>query len=160
MSIKINLGINKKIGMPDYGSRGASCNVEFELDGSFDNGGAERIQEATRKAYGACRQAVEAELGCAEGGLTNRIGGQHSSPVPHNGNGQSERHAGPNIRMATSSQVRAIHAIGNRNRVDLPALMSSQFDVSRPEDLSILDASTLIDQLKGTNTGSDTAVSR
>ncbi len=41
MGIKVNVGLAKKIGQPDYGSLGATCNVEFELDGGFDNGSSE-----------------------------------------------------------------------------------------------------------------------
>ena len=35
MSIKINVGVNKKIGLPDYGSAGGHCNIEIEADNSI-----------------------------------------------------------------------------------------------------------------------------
>jgi hypothetical protein len=62
MALKLNVGICKKISQPDYGSLGASCNVELELDSSmlFDNPHA--FQERTMNAYTACCQAVEEEL--------------------------------------------------------------------------------------------------
>ncbi len=153
MSIKLNIGINRKVGEPNYGSRGASCNVEFELDGSFDNGGAARFQEAARKAYAACRQAVEDELSAGNGSPHHTSGGQHVAPTPDNGHHTTANAARNGIRMATGSQVRAIHAIAGRSRVDLTDLLQSQFGVGRPDDLSIVDASTLIDQLKGAGTG-------
>ena len=31
MSLKLSAGISKKMGLPDYGSLGASCHVEVEL---------------------------------------------------------------------------------------------------------------------------------
>ena len=62
MPVKVNIGLSKKIGLPDYGSLGASAHVEFELDGGYDNGSTESFQDAVRRAYLACRQAVEAEL--------------------------------------------------------------------------------------------------
>ena len=160
MAIKINIGINRKIGLPNYGSKGASCNVEFEMDGaSFDNGSVSRFQEAARKAYAACREAVETELAdpvtTPDSGTENlaggnrHLGGQHS-----NGTGTTS------VRGATSAQVRAIFAIANRNRVDLPGLLGSRFGVARPDDLSIRDASSLIDELKNPAVGNSGSVSR
>ena len=32
MTIKINVGVNKKIGLPDYGSAGSHCVIEVEAD--------------------------------------------------------------------------------------------------------------------------------
>ena len=32
MPLKLNVGVSRKVGLPDYGSVGASCNVEVELD--------------------------------------------------------------------------------------------------------------------------------
>ncbi len=35
MAVKVSCGLQKKIGQPDYGSLGASCQVEFEIDVSL-----------------------------------------------------------------------------------------------------------------------------
>ena len=35
MTIKINVGVNKKIGLPDYGSASGHCNIEIEADNSL-----------------------------------------------------------------------------------------------------------------------------
>ncbi len=162
MGIKINIGVTKKIGTPNYGSRGASCNAEFELDGSFDNGGAVRFQEAATRAYQACRAAVEAELsgehdqnepllhaveksGVATTAQRNPAGGSAKPKSRPGPNGES------NARRATASQVRAIHAIASRQRIDLKELLPNWYQVANPEDLSIGDASLLIDELKSTN---------
>lgn len=166
MGIKVNVGLAKKIGQPDYGSLGATCNVEFELDGGFDNGSSGHFHDAVRRAYRACRQAVESEIAQNQGVSTsNGLGGQHANLQPgvnrvannatNNQNGSSG-----NVRSATSSQVRAIHAIANRNGVDLAGLLQNQFGVGRPDELSIGDASGLIDQLKGSGNGTPNAVPR
>lgn len=143
MPVKVNVGLSKKVGQPDYGSLGASCNVEFELDGSYDNGSSTRFQDAIRRAYIACREAVETEISSQ-----NDPGhaSQHSTSSSTN-NGQRQE------RAATSSQVRAIHAISNRNGVDLSSFLSNRYQVVKPDDLSIREASELIDELKNKSTG-------
>lgn len=44
--------------------------------------------------------------------------------------------------------MKAIVAIAGRQRVDLARELKSRFRVDRPQDLSISDASRLIDELK------------
>ena len=131
MAVRINVGVAKKIGQSNFGSAGATCNVEFELDGGFDNGSTERFQDAVRRAYSACRDAVESELTAQEQSSNQELGGQHQSPATNRGANQSN--AGTKIRAATTSQVRAIHAITNSSGVKLAALLG-QFNVYRPED--------------------------
>ena len=145
MPVQINVGVAKKVGQPNFGSAGATCNVEFELDGGFDNGSTEKFQKAVRRAYVACREAVEAERTGQEQGSQSQLGGQHQAPATNRMANQSNP-GNPN-RGATTSQVRAIHAIANRNGVAVAGVLG-QFNVSRPEDLSIREASSLIDQLK------------
>ena len=61
MSIKLNVGTSKKIGLENYGSVGSSCNLEIELDSSaLDH--PEEFHKRVREAYAACRAAVEDEL--------------------------------------------------------------------------------------------------
>jgi hypothetical protein len=61
MTIKINVGVNKKIGLPNYGSAGSHCNVEIEADNAIlDN--AEQFLQRVRDAYEAARKSVEEEL--------------------------------------------------------------------------------------------------
>ena len=37
MPMKINLGVCKKIGLPDFGSAGSHCDIELEMDISAMN---------------------------------------------------------------------------------------------------------------------------
>ena len=141
MPVKVNIGLSKKVGLPDYGSLGASVHVEFELDGGYDNGSTERFQDAVRRAYAACREAVESELSAQESDSKP----QQQLPARHRYSNQSN--PGTQTRGATSSQVRAIHAISNHSGISLAAVLS-EFNVARPDDLSVRDASTVIDQLK------------
>ena len=53
----------------------------------------------------------------------------------------------PAGKPATASQVRAIVAIARRQHADLDGLLCD-LGVTRPEELSLAEASRLIDQLK------------
>ena len=139
MPIKVNIGLSKKVGLPDYGSLGASAHVEFELDGGYDNGSTERFQDAVRRAYAACRKAVEREIADNKQ-FQDSVTSQERSP------------RASTARPATAGQVRAIHAIAGRNRVSLDDLLPTKYRVQRPEDLGIKEASSLIDYLKSSNT--------
>ena len=66
-----------------------------------------------------------------------------------NWRGQDEQ----NTRYATSSQVRAIKAICNRQGVDPVRLASERYRVDDLEELTLREASSLIDELKSTPTG-------
>jgi hypothetical protein len=61
MTIKINVGVNKKIGLPDYGSAGSHCNIEIEADNSVLND-VEQFLQRVKGAYEVARHSVESEL--------------------------------------------------------------------------------------------------
>gem|GEM_PF-309315 len=60
--LKLNVGTNRKIGQPDYGSAGASSNLEVELDTALFHD-LDGLQQVVQRAYPACNQAVNDELG-------------------------------------------------------------------------------------------------
>jgi hypothetical protein len=62
MALKLNVGISKKVGLPGYSSRGASCNLEIELDQSLLFENLEGFHQRAKQVYTACRQAVTNEL--------------------------------------------------------------------------------------------------
>ena len=73
MTITINVGVNKKIGLPDYGSAGGHCNIEIEADNSLlDN--PDQFLQRVKDAYEVARQSVEEEL------LHHRPGNAPSQP--------------------------------------------------------------------------------
>ena len=81
MTIKINVGVNKKIGLPDYGSAGGHCNIEIEADNSIlDN--ADGFLQRVRDAYEMARQSVEEELSYhrPNGNTGQRTGQQRTEP--------------------------------------------------------------------------------
>jgi len=74
--LKLNVGTNRKIGQPDYGSAGASCNLEVELDTALfhDLDGAHHV---IQRAYAACNQAVNDELTRLSASSSGSNGHQH-----------------------------------------------------------------------------------
>ena len=53
------------------------------------------------------------------------------------------------MKPATSSQVKAIRAIAREREADLEAILRQDYEVDRPEELTLRQASALIDRLKG-----------
>ena len=157
MPMTLNIGLSRKVGEANYGSRGASVHFAVEVEASLLREPNE-LREKIKYLFSQAKEAVEEELSCgpqeangknANGHANNGNGSTGSNGHTSNGNGQNSR----NGRGATSAQVRAIHAIASRERVDLTARLGEDFGVSHPEDLSISDASTLIDGLKSNGTG-------
>ena len=140
MPLKLNVGLAQKVGQPDYGSLGASCHVEVELDGSLLQQDLDGFHRHVRNAFIACRQAVADELDRRTHGESKQAPNSNG----HSGNGSRRT----NGRQATASQIRALFAIASRERIDLPQLVRERFQVDRAEDLWLRDASTLIDDLK------------
>ena len=155
MSTKISVGLTKKAGLPDYGSVGASCHVEFELDNASPEE-SEAFQARVRQAYAACSRAVNDELQRQKNGHTEPSNGTtpaHGHASPSTGS----RHTGPaNGHVASEKQINyieqlagKIHGLGSRR---LDSLAQRMFDKSLG-DLSTLEASNLIDALKEIKAG-------
>lgn len=178
MPLTLNVGVSKKVGLPDYGSVSATCNVTVELDANLLQADLESFHNRVRGAYVACAKAVNDELARQQGHEGSNGGGSNApgaSSVPaHHGNGTGNGQDQPangngyggngrtgngrgngqngsghtNGRMATVSQVRAICAIAKRQKIDVSAALQDRFGVARPEDLSIGQASEFIDVIK------------
>jgi transposase len=58
------------------------------------------------------------------------------------------------VRPATAAQLRALHAIANRQQLDLAAEIESRFGMKCPNDLYLEQASQLIDVIKPSANGS------
>ena len=140
MPMTLNVGVSRKIGEANYSSRGATVNLQLELEGSLVNDPG-RLRDSIRKLFGQAREAVEEELS-REG--TNG----HTDHTPPRNGGQRQGN-GHHPRPATQAQVKAIHAITRRQRLDLAGLLGERFGCGQPEELSLQDASSLIDELNG-----------
>ena len=141
--LKLNAGFSRKVGEPNYGSRGASVNVELELESNLISD-PEGLLRRIQGLFDIARRSVDEELATDR----SRDNGRNSIGYGHTDNTRNER----NTRCATTSQVRAIHAICKRQGVDAAQLANSRFRVSDLEELSLQEASTLIDELKAAPT--------
>ena len=160
MPLKLNVGLSRKVGEANYGSRGASVNLELELDSSIVSEPG-RLQERIRKMFVLAKQSIDEELHHSAGAaLATKNGNGHAASDSHqpatasrngsNGNGHSRGYQrGSTTPVATASQVRALHAIANRQGLNLEAVIRDRFNVERADSLSISEASELIDELKG-----------
>ena len=146
MPVKINIGIYRKVGEANFGSRGASINLEAELDASIVSD-QHRFKERVRCLYAMARRSVNEELNITskESDAESSSPPPSSEPSPRNGNAASNR---TGVTPATASQVRAIYAIARRRRLKMQDLLRDRFGADHPEALSIRDASMVIDELK------------
>ena len=149
--MKLNVGVSRKIGLPGYGSAGASCQIELELASGLLVQDPEAFHDQVRRAYAAAHQAVDDDLAQfqAQPKHAMRINGHARRegrwPIVDATNGDGD--AAPPCCRATARQLQAISTIARRREIDLEDLLLA-FDVDRPEELTVAQASSLIDRLR------------
>jgi hypothetical protein len=142
--LKLNAGFSRKVGEPNYGSRGASVNVELEVESGLI-GDPDALMTRIRNLFTLAKRSVDAELGAAPS--PNGDGRASRDPQP----GGRRNHQPSDVRYATSSQVRAIQAICRRQGLDARQVANERFRVNDLEELTVREASSLIDDLKAGN---------
>jgi hypothetical protein len=152
MPLKLNVGVSRKVGLPDYGSLGATCNLEVELDGSLLHHDLDAFHAQVRDAYVAAHQAVNDELAHLQDsrpapGSRDRMTVYTGAP-PRDANPQHRPSPPSSARPATPKQVRAIQSMARRHPGDFDAFLRESYGVSGPEELTLSEASRLIDELK------------
>jgi hypothetical protein len=177
MPLKANIGVTRKVSDNQYGSRGASVNLEVELDSGLIND-PERFHERIRQVFRLAQQAIDEELTRQQGngtasqqtnGATNGHAAQPSqngngtngngNGHATNGNGQSTNGNGRNGHTATPATekqlgyakqlAKGIQGLGIRRLENLAEKMFGRPLVG----LTTLDASGLIDTLKALKEG-------
>ena len=154
MPMTVKVGLAKKVGQPDFGSLGASCDIELELDGGLLFHDLDGLQQKVRAAYTACRQAVNDELAGQSGSASPALNSSGAERTQSNTNGhergadegsprgnpnrdsdrgahgsQNGRSTNGNRRAATSAQVRALHSIATRQNFNLTELLREKFHI-------------------------------
>ena len=128
--LKLNAGFSRKVGESNFGSRGASVNVELELESHLIND-PDGLRSRISGLFDLARRSVDDEL-------------KSQSPGPGNTNNNGQR----SIRYATQSQIRAINAICQRIQRDPAQEANQRFRVNDVAELTLQEASNLIDELK------------
>ena len=161
MPLKLNVGVCRKIGQPDYGSLGATCNVELELSGSLLQDDLKAFQQQVRTAYDACRQAVSDELARHQSAGSGTDRPRTSTQTPpestvghqngngHNGHGQGGRQVTEKQLGYIRQLASQVKGIGPRR---LDKLASNLFGNPLAK-LTSFEASGLIDHLKRIKAG-------
>src|SRR4051795_612648 len=136
MLSKLNITSSRKIGQPNFGSRGAIVEIELEIGSELlDN--PRQLHDKIARLFRLARGSVDRELLAKVRTDSDRYCG---SETPLN-----------RFRSATNRQIRALRAIASRRELDLQAELQNRSGVARPEDLSLEEASELIAAL-GANT--------
>jgi hypothetical protein len=170
MPLKLSAGISRKMGLPNYGSLGAVCQVELELDGSLLEHEQEAFAHHVRQCYAACARAVDEELERQQAAMvadqqqtmeTQTEGGQTSPDGNGNGNGNGSAAAradanGHDVQRASARQIEYARVLAGQIRgLGLRRLETfCQALLTKPlAELTGADASHLIDTLKSIRAG-------
>ena len=146
MPLRLNIGSSRKITDNNYGSRGATVNLELELDTALA-ADPPKLQEKIRHLFGLARTALQEELnGHGHGPVANSD--VPPSRPPANGDGQNGGLRTTAPRRSTPSQCKALHAIARAHGVNLFDYLRDRFHVGGPDELTIRQASAAIDDLK------------
>lgn len=145
MMIKLSASVCKKVPLPgvEFSSQSYSAGMEVEVSSGT---APEELKRKLQSLYGLLEESIQEQI---EGGQPEVPGNGHQrSP------GQRNNHAGNgngSSRGATEAQQRAIQAIARSHGYSdqrLGGLISESFGVGSICDLSIGQASSLIDTLK------------
>jgi hypothetical protein len=164
----IRTGLSKKIGLRDFGSLGATCEVTFEVSHSLLEDRLDTFHSKVQNAFTACRQCVQDELARqqVQAGGSNASGNHANVDVPaapaatsSNGNAHANgnaHHNGATGHAASEKQMdfarqlaKAIPGLGIRRLETLTQKMYGKSLVA----LTSMDASGLIDTLKSVKDG-------
>src|SRR5262245_59017201 len=126
--LKVNVGLSKKVGEANYGSKGATVNLELELDGVLVSE-PDKLKERIRQLFTLVRSSLIDELNGHSGAATESSGNSaaangSASGAANNGSAPSGQR-NPPLRPATQSQVKAIIAIARSQKLDLKRILHS-----------------------------------
>ncbi len=147
--IKLSASVSKKVPVPDvqYSSQSYSAGMEIELS---SGAAKDELKSKLRALYELLEEAIKEQIGePQETGESRKRTPADASKLQGSNKTDNNGRGG---RRATEAQLRAIHAIGKEHGYsdqDLQGLVSEACGADAPSALSIAQASSLIDTLKG-----------
>jgi len=149
--IKLIANVSKKVPIPgvDFSSQCYMAGIEVEVS---DRATPEQIKQRIGEVYALLENSIDSELaahGVEELPLSSPAARQSLGKAPGNngGNGRNRN----NGSHATGAQIKAIFAIVksiNMGRTELLAHIDEAFNKNNPDDLTVKQASGLIEQLQ------------
>jgi hypothetical protein len=139
MPLKLNIAMSRKVGEPNYGSRGATVGLEMEVDSNLIDQ-PRQLNDRIARLFQLAKASIDHELGCRSTAIylkSDAAAAEFES----------------RIRPATVNQIRAIHALAGRHNLNLTEELRNRFGVYRADDISLEQASQLIDAIKATSNG-------
>jgi hypothetical protein len=137
---RISVSASRKVGEPNYGSRGAEVSLEIEIP---VNEQAD-TQTIIARAYAQATKAVDDQLARTER-VPSKAAEPQSPPAPTSPAPSAPPSAPPSSNgtpaQATEKQIRAIYALGKQKGINVK-------EKCNPSKLGIADASKWIDWLR------------
>src|SRR5262245_23459859 len=147
MPTKLNIGLTQKAAEGGGAAREASLHLELEVEPAL-LAEPPQLHKRIRQLFHLLRTALAEELnrpcGSTGGAHVDTAPPAASVPAPTAGKQPGA------VRPATAAQVKVICAVARERGVSLAELLREQYGVGRPRDLSVRQASEVIDHLKGT----------
>ena len=147
MPLKASIGLSRKVGQPDYGSLGANCQLEVELDASLV-GDAEAFHERVGKLYALANQAVNDQLARLNGNGHTAGNGRPKSTPTNVRNSDDETPASNKQLKYLLDMARQRHKMDLARTAEFCDELVGTNDVYR---LTKRQASAVIDRLTGKN---------
>lgn len=141
MPLKASVGLSKKVGQENYGSLGANCQLEVELDASIVDD-AEAFHQKVRRLYALAHQSIADQLA-------------RGAPANGSQNAASDNSTTGNDEPASNRQVKYLLDLARQqHEMDLSqtsAYCEQAVGVKDVYQLTKAQASLVIDRLNGKN---------
>jgi hypothetical protein len=145
MPLRIIVNISRKVGEANYGSRGATIGLEMEAEASLVHQTA-RFHDQVDQLFALARESVDRELAKPAATLAQE-------PLR---NSMNRSRQGVE-RTATENQLRALKAITKEQELDLLLELRARYGIENLAELTLVQASRLIDELKSEESNKTTA---